>query len=344
MADRTSRRPAAPDGVYHFWSVTKLFTATAVMQLVEDGRLRLDDPVTKYVPAFAPVSRSGEPTTITVRQLLDHTSGMKNLAPTHLLGWIHHLGDPPVNQSALVAERMDAYRSLVSEPGKVSAYSNAGYIVLGAVIESAAGQSYEDFVRARILLPLGMASSDFRYRGDLRARAVTGTHPLFHFLTPLLVLIHHDWLSNWISGLDNQRMWLAPVYTDYTAPTGLIGTAMDLARFGQAFLAGGQLDGHRILSPQTVREMLDEGYGANSGTDKDRMGLGWHWWNDADIPFKGHGGEGPGFAAQLAIFPAQNMVVVILGNDTLIDRVGLTQLVAATFRQDGLGGVAQAVQ
>ena len=332
MADRAARRPAAPDGVYHFWSVTKLFTATAVMQLVEDGRLQLDDPVTRYVPSFATVDRSGEPAAITVRQLLDHTSGMKNLAPTHLLGWIHHLEDPPVNQSALVAQRMAAYRSLASDPGKVSAYSNAGYILLGAVIESATGQSYEDFVRERILRPLAMDSSDFRYRADLRARAVAGTQPLFHFFTPLLVLIHHDWLLNWVSRVRNLRMWLAPVYTDYTAPTGLIGTAMDLARFGQAFLAGGQLDGRRILRPATVREMLDEGYGANTGTDRERMGLGWHWWDEAAMPFKGHGGEGPGFGAQLAVFPAQNMVVVILGNDTLIDRVGLTQLVAATFR------------
>jgi len=332
LADRVAQRPAAPDGVYHFWSVTKLFTATAVMQLVEDGRLRLDDPVTKYVPAFSTVDTTGKPAAITVRQLLDHTSGMKNLAPTHLVGWIHHLEDPPVNQSTLVAQRMAPYGSLVSEPGKVGAYSNAGYIVLGAVIESAAGKPYEDYVRERILQPLSMDSTDFRYRGDLRARAVAGTHPFFHFFTPLLVLIHHDWFSKWVDRVDNHRMWLVPLYTDYTAPTGLIGTATDLARFGQAFLEGGQLADRRILSQESVREMLDEGYGANTGPDKDRMGLGWHWWNNAGVPFKGHGGDGPGFGAQLAIFPAQKMVVAILANDTLIDRVGLTERVAATFQ------------
>ncbi len=74
--------------------------------------------------------------------------------------------------------------------------------------------------------------------------------------------------------------------------------------------------------------MLDEGYGDNNGPDKDRMGLGWHWWNDAPIPFKGHGGEGPGFSAQLAVFQDQKMVVVILTNDTLTDRLALTKLVA----------------
>jgi CubicO group peptidase (beta-lactamase class C family) len=61
------------------------------------------------------------------------------------------------------------------------------------------------------------------------------------------------------------------------------------------------------------------------------MGLGWHWWDEAPIPFKGHGGDGPGFSAQLAIFPEKNMAIVVLANDTLTDRVGLTRLVAGVF-------------
>jgi CubicO group peptidase (beta-lactamase class C family) len=126
-------------------------------------------------------------------------------------------------------------------------------------------------------------------------------------------------------------MWLAPLYTDYTGPTGLIGTAADLARFGEAFLEGGQLDGTRILTADTVASMLDDGYGGNDGPDRDRMGLGWHWWSDEPIQFKGHGGDGPGFGAQLAVFPDRRMVVVVLANDTLIDRVGLTGLVAKVF-------------
>lgn len=80
-------------GVYHWRSVTKLFTATAIMQLAEDGKFGLDDPVSRYLPAFTTMVKSGELTDITVRQLLDHTSGMKDLAPTALVGWIHHLGD-----------------------------------------------------------------------------------------------------------------------------------------------------------------------------------------------------------------------------------------------------------
>jgi CubicO group peptidase (beta-lactamase class C family) len=317
--------------VFHFWSVTKLFTATAVLQFAEDGELALDDPVAAYLPAFA-TTFAGKPVPITIRQLLDHTSGMKDLRPADLLGWIHHAGEPPVSETDIVATRMAAYRKLARPPGTASSYSNAGYIVLGAIIEQVSGQAYADVIRQRILAPLRMGRADFVYRDDMAPIAAAGSHPLFHFFTPLLLVMHRDWFSAWVTRTARMRMWLAPIHTDYTAPTGLIGTASDLARFGQAFLAGGEIDGARILRRESVRAMLEEGFGGNSGPDGDRMGLGWHSWDNAPLPFLGHGGEGPGFGAQLAIFPRRKMVVVTLGNDTLIDRVGLTGLVAKVFQ------------
>jgi D-alanyl-D-alanine carboxypeptidase len=332
MSDGPTRKTAKPDDVYHYWSVTKLFTATAILQLVDDHRLALDDPVTKYLPEFRTALGSGTAADITIRQLLDHTSGMKNLGPTDLVGWIHHLDDPAVNQVALVGEWMRGYQALASRPGRTAAYSNAGYIILGAIVEVASGQPFEDFVRQRILKPLAMDSTDFAYRKELIERAVSGSHPFFHFYTPLLFVVHRDWFTAWVKKTVSHRMWLNPLYTDYTGPTGLLGTGEDLARFGQAFLDGCNGKDGPILRATTCATMLDGGYGGNDGPDKDRMGLGWHWWDNAPIPFKGHGGDGPGFGAQLAIFPAQKMVVVVLANDTLIDRVGLTNLIAAVFK------------
>lgn len=87
IADGIDRKPAAADGIYHYWSVTKLFTATAIMQLVEAGKISLDDPVTRYLPEFTTVDPSDAATEISLRQLLDHTSGMKNLGPMDLIGW-----------------------------------------------------------------------------------------------------------------------------------------------------------------------------------------------------------------------------------------------------------------
>ena len=335
VADGVAGRAAAIDDLYHFWSVTKLVTATAVLQLVEAGTVGLDDPVTRHLPAFTTRLKSGKSAVITIRQLLAHTSGMRNLAPQDLIGWIHHPWEPSVSESTLVAERMGKYRRLAARPGERSVYSNAGYIVLGAVIEAATGIGYEEYVRTRILTPLRMSSTDFVYPSAADPRIVAGTHPVFHLYTPLLFAIHRDWLTGWVRrvrGVRRLRMWFAPLLTDYTAPTALIGTAGDLARFAQAYLRGGELDGARILAPGSVRQLLDEGYGLPSGAAGERLGLGWHCWTGSATPFKGHGGEGPGFAAQLALFPERDLAIVLLANDTLIDRVGLTELVASAFR------------
>src|SRR5262249_30856274 len=150
------------------------------------------DFVTTYGGAAVPVS---------IRQLLDHTSGMKNLGPTDLVGWIHHLADPPIDQSALVRERMTSYRALAAAPGGPGTYSNPGYTVLGAIVAQASGMTYEDFVRTRILARLAMTSTDFVYRDDMQKRAVAGSHPLFHFYTPLLFATHTDWFSKWVTSI-----------------------------------------------------------------------------------------------------------------------------------------------
>lgn len=320
--------PATPDSIFHFWSVTKLLTATAILQLVEEGRIGLDDPVTQYLPEFRTVTKTGAAATVTVRQLLSHTSGMRDVAPTALFGWIHQMGETGPGERAILRDRMAAYARLARDPGGRGAYSNAGYIVLGAVIEAVTGEGYEAVVRERILVPLGMTHSDFVYRDDMLPTAATGTHPLFQIFTPLLLMIHRDWFTRWVATTARSRMWLKPLYTDYLAPTGLIGTPGDLARFGQMFLSGGEIDGRRILSAASVRSMLEDGFGGQTGPDGDRLGLGWHWFDNQPIPFLGHGGDGPGFRAQLALFPERRMVVVVVVTDTLADRIGLTNLVA----------------
>jgi CubicO group peptidase (beta-lactamase class C family) len=331
IADGPTRRPARLDDVYHFWSVTKLFTATAIMQLVEDCRVTLDDPLSKFLPDFPTVSPAGRPASVTLRQLLDHSSGIGDFGPRQLVGWIHAPGDPPVGQTEFAKTRMAALRRLRAEPGAAGRYSNAGYVLLGAVVEAVTGTTYEDHVRRRILAPLGMTASDFIYRDDMLPRAVSGSHRLFHVFTPLLLAIHPDWFSRRVARTVGGRMWLRPLYTDYTPPTGLIGSAEDLAKFGQAFLPRDGASPVPILRRETILAMRDQFYGGNFGPDGDRMGLGWHWFDREPVPFKGHGGDGPGFRAQLAILPERDMVVVVLANDMLADRLALTRAVITAF-------------
>jgi CubicO group peptidase (beta-lactamase class C family) len=248
------------------------------MLLAEEGRLSLFDPVTQYLPDYTTFAPSGRQVDITIRQLLNHSSGMKDLKPTELVGWIHRADQPAVDQVALLRLRMQRFRKLANEPGLKASYSNAGYVVLSAIVEIVSAEPYETFVRSRILGPLAMKDTDFVYRSDLIDRAVAGSHPLLHYYLPVLLAVHPDCFSNWVAGIRRRRMWLKPFYTDYTGPTGLIGPALDLARFRQAFLDAGTSGGDRSCarkpSPRccrtatvtvTARTMSGWGWGGTGG-------------------------------------------------------------------------------
>jgi CubicO group peptidase (beta-lactamase class C family) len=324
-------KAALPGDLYHLWSTTKLLTATAIMQLAERGLLQLDDAVAHYLPEFSFQDRKGNGAEVTVRQLLSHTSGMRDLGLFDLIGWINDDLAHMVSQTALLDERMQSYRKLARAPGAKPSYSNAGYIVLGALIEKVTGKTYENYVRENILAPLGMAASGFDYATLGTGRAVLGTHPLMSIFTPLLWLIHRDWFSRWVKKIMARRMWLVLMKTDYTPPTGLIGSTSDLAHFGQAILNGGELDGVRILKKESVLAMLDKGFSKESTSLGFRLGHGWQWSDRESHPYKGHAGGGPGFSAQLALVQDAGLVVALAGNDTLMDRAGITRRVIADF-------------
>jgi CubicO group peptidase (beta-lactamase class C family) len=331
IIDGISQRPAHPGDLYHLWSVTKLLTATAIMQLVESGGIELDADTTRYLPEFSFRDRQGREAIVTVRQLLNHTSGMRDLGIFDLIGWINDDLALALSQSMLLIERMQSYRRLAGTPGAKANYSNAGYNVLGAIIEKVTGKAYEDYVRENIIAPLRMTSSGFDYVTTGTERAVLGTHPLLHVFTPLLWLVHRDWFSRWVKAIAGRRMWMTLMKTDYTPPTGLIGSTADLARFGQAMLDDGELDGARILSKEGVAAMLSTGYSGARTRLGFRLGLGWQWSDGEPHPYKGHAGGGPGFSAQIALVQEAGLVVALAGNDTLMDRAGITRSVIAAF-------------
>lgn len=143
--DRERHLPATPETVYPIGSVTKTFTAAAVMQLVEEGRVALDDPVTTYLPQFPRWSA------VTVRHLLSHTSGIPLTSPAWRALWDREL--PPADYVRVLAD------TLVSAPGAQFRYANTGYMVLGLVIEAVTGRPYGDVLAERVFRPLGMRSA-----------------------------------------------------------------------------------------------------------------------------------------------------------------------------------------
>src|SRR5688572_20027840 len=133
---------------FAWFSVTKLFSATAVMQLAERGHVDLDSPVSRYLPE---VRLRGDGREATVRQLLAHTAGLPNPIP---VSWVHLADEPTPALDEMIRVRVGPAPELDSAPGTKSAYSNLGYLLLGHIVERASGERFERYVEAHVLEPL----------------------------------------------------------------------------------------------------------------------------------------------------------------------------------------------
>jgi uncharacterized protein YbbC (DUF1343 family)/CubicO group peptidase (beta-lactamase class C family) len=234
-----NRVAMTPDTIFDLASLTKvLATTTAVMQLVEKGRLKLHDRVAKYWPAFARNGKDG----ITVEELLTHTSGLRP--------------DLDLRQAwsgqAAAQARVEDERP-VSAPGARFLYSDINFIALGALVQRVSGEPLDAYAVRHIFAPLGMAATRFRPRPSLRARIAPTD-------------VQQDALR-WGEVQDPTAYRMGGV----AGHAGLFGTADDLAIFAQMLLNGGSLHGKRILSRASVRRMTAP-YGLPGGV---RRGLGW---------------------------------------------------------------------
>ncbi|HTP01735.1 MAG TPA: serine hydrolase domain-containing protein [Anaerolineales bacterium] len=317
-ADRPRKIKAAPDTVYHWWSMTKIPTAIAILQLRDQGKLNLDDPVTKYLPWFQAVYPSTEQPAITVRRLLQHSSGIPDTMPS-MIGWIHY-DDQGRDQTEVARQYLSKFNKLKFEPGGRAVYSNYNYMLLGAIIESVGGDSYERYMTERVLKPLDMTSTAFVYSAEMTAHAAAGSLPLVHFYTPLLPFLLNT--RALIREREANLLWFNKLYIDATPSTGLIGPARDVARLMAAYLQGGTLDGETILSRASVSELTKtpaiEGHG-----------LGWFVLDQGARIYLEHAGGGPGFATNMRIYPDEGLGIALMANGTDLDRSGISDLIAS---------------
>ena len=263
----------AADTVFDIASITKLFTAVAVLQLVEQGNVELDSNVALYLEEF----REGTRNQVTIRQLLTHRSGLPAWAP-----WYHQAGEGP---QAVLAAALKA--PLVQAPGAGRLYSDLGYIALGAVVERVSGLRLDAYVESRIAAPLGMSDTRFNPPAEWRERvAATEWQP---------------WTGRdlvWGSVHDENAWALGGV----GGHAGLFSTAYDLARFARAILGGGELGGVRILEPESVAKMLLRS-----------EPLGWSRHPSAVGPFAPRGGFGhTGFTGTSILLDVESGLVAIL--------------------------------
>jgi CubicO group peptidase (beta-lactamase class C family) len=293
----TGTRTVTRDTVFHLASITKTFVATAVMQLVERGRIALDAPVVKYLPYF----RLSDPRydAITIRQILTHTSGLPDVD--------NYAWDRPEYDTGALERyvRSLAPLTLRSGPGSTYAYSNLAFEVLGDVIAKASGRSFEDYVHAEILQPLRMTSSTLFYEGVPR--------------------------QTWAAGHTKSEAGAVSVVPHYPynrshAPSSTLhSSASDMTRWMLAMLNGGELGGRRLVQKHSVDEMWSPTIDAREG----RIGLAWLSLTVEGEQLVWHGGGDTGFRARLMLLPRRNSGVIVLANS---DRVNTNRLAQTRYR------------
>jgi D-alanyl-D-alanine carboxypeptidase len=265
--------PATPDKRYAIGSISKQFTAVAVLLLQQDGKLSLDDPVSKFIPGL---TRGKD---VTVRMLLSHTSGYQDFWPQD---YVMPMMLKPTSVQA-IANRW-AKQPLDFEPGTRWQYSNTNYTLAGMVVEKAAAMPFFQFVKRRILDPVGLTSaSDF----DVNPRAATVTGYLRYGLGPLRPA--PDAGAGW--------MWAAGE---------LAMTASDLAKWDIALI------NHQLLSPASYRDLFGEvrlrnGAGTGYALGLDVAQQGQHFMIE-------HSGEVSGFTAENIVYPEDSAAIVVLTN------------------------------
>ncbi|OGO31952.1 MAG: hypothetical protein A2Z29_06125 [Chloroflexi bacterium RBG_16_56_11] len=271
--DFESRKPVTKDTVYRLWSNTKPITGTATMICVEDGLLSLDDPVSKYIPAFKDQVVKAEPgqgrgtlmgtatvpvaTEITVRDCLRNTTGLATAsrAPLSYLTEFRDLLPKsgllmnPERPSGSIREMVEtlARLPLQSQPGTQFDYQ-VGYPVVGTVLEIVTGKTLEEFYQERIFKPLGMKDTSFYLSRNKLDRFPTLYRPVSDAGKWKLIVAEKPETSEKVTG---PRTY----FEAGGGAGGVLSTVADYVRFAQMLLNGGELDGVRILGRKTVELM-----------------------------------------------------------------------------------------
>ncbi|MEV4710330.1 serine hydrolase domain-containing protein [Micromonospora sp. NPDC049374] len=296
MANKDQSNPNRSDTVFWLASITKTFTALAIAQLAQQGRLAFHDTVGAHIDGFPTEVAS----TVTVHQLLTHTSGVGRPA----VGG----GTPPGLDWNSFDEVMDGTLTLLRQtplqfaPGTRYAYSNDGFFVLGAIVARAAGQSYFDYIRQHVFAPAGMTRTDFYSRPQVLANNA---------------IARPYWTQRDGTRADFATSPYAPFSTGPAG--GAYSTVTDLLAFVGALTTGKLLNpafvdlitsGKQALPPSQLPSQAEfYGYGYLNAILNNRRILG-------------HSGSGPGAANRLDIYPDLNWVSIVLSNyDTTIDPI-----------------------
>jgi len=280
-ANVAAKQAMSPATKFRMASHSKLFTATAIMQLREQGKIRLDDPVSKYLPWFQLKPSGDDDGPITIEQLLDHSSGLPREAGAH---WTTLEFPTAEEVRKLFAERQAAF-----PPQTRWKYSNLAYTIAGMVVEQVSGMKWADYLQRNIFDPLGMTASsvDRNVEGlavGYTRRMPDGTREVYPFT-------------------DARGM---------ASATGLTSNVEDMAKFVSAQFRTGKMGGRQILSTGSLREMHRVRSVENDWTSG--TGIGFAVNRVGGKTYVGHGGGYPGYTTQTSIQLDNKVAVIVLTN------------------------------
>lgn len=335
-ADKEAGRRMTPDAIFRIASQSKAITSAAVLILVEEGKIGLNDPVGRYIPTFAKTNvvatpDQGRPTVpakraITITDLLTHTAGIsygtdssvaklygaKGLGPAAGFGYYTADKDEPICTSM---ERLGTL-PFVAQPGEAFVY---GYNtdILGCIVERASGLPLDEFIRTRITQPLRMTDTHFFLPPEKKNR-----------LTAVYGSKADGTVERAPNGAKGQGHYVEGPRMSFAGGAGLLSTARDYARFLQMVLNGGALEGARILAPHTVQLMTTNQVGTLLGTKGQGFGFGFEVterYGADGMNSVGSFGWGGAYGTTYRADPKERLVIILMiqmipNGSTIADR------------------------
>jgi len=283
VSNSETNTPVTPDTLFRIASTTKMLTAAGLVALAEQGKIKLDEPIGKYVNGLSPnISQ------VTVHQLLTHTAGLRD----------SYSPNGPHDDSALAGfVRSWTNDYLIGNPGEVYSYSNLGYDLAGLVLESVTGKPYAEAMNDILFHPLGMRRTTLRPIEAMTYPLAQGHEVLSGQTKPSVVRPFADDSRYWANG-------------------GVFTSAADFARFAIAFLNGGKIDGKQLLSPTAITQLSTpyvEIPGGNQ-SERPRYAYGLNVRDYRGVRVLQHGGLRLGFGSLVRMVPEYRFAVIILTN------------------------------
>jgi CubicO group peptidase (beta-lactamase class C family) len=293
-ADVEAKKPIMEDNVFWVASMTKMFIGASIMMLSDEGKVSLDDPVTKFIPQLAPWMVVAEKDAdhvllkplarlVTIRHLLSHTSGLTGLSELQR--------EAGADGASLKSRALSSVTGpLQWQPGEKYQYGNQGMNIAARVVEIVSGLAYEDFLQQRFFDPLGMSETTF-WPSDAQIARLAGAYG------------PNQDKSGYAKG---DISFLTKPYSDRVhrfpeAGGGLFSTAHDILRYGMMLANNGELGGKRYLSPAAMDELRKE----QTGSTKVNYSLGYHLRNG----MFGHDGA---YGTDLSVDPKSGLIAIFL--------------------------------